>query len=55
MAYAAYVTTKWRVTLPKALREKLDLKPGDSVSFSKLDDGTVVMRVEHRKQGQAGT
>jgi AbrB family looped-hinge helix DNA binding protein len=35
-----------RVTLPKALRTALKISSGDRLTFSQLDDGTVVFRPE---------
>jgi antitoxin PrlF len=37
------VTTKGQVTIPKAIRERLGLKPGSAVEFDIGDDGRVVM------------
>lgn len=37
------LTTKGRVTIPKAIREYLKLGPGDRIKFFKHPDGTVVL------------
>jgi AbrB family looped-hinge helix DNA binding protein len=37
----ARLTTKGQLTVPKEIRERLDLKPGDRVEFVVLPDGTV--------------
>lgn len=37
----ATITSKGQLTVPKAVRERLDLKPGDLVEFVFLPDGTV--------------
>lgn len=37
------VTSKGQITIPKAVRERLRLEPGDSVLFDIQDDGGVVM------------
>jgi antitoxin PrlF len=37
------VTTKGQTTIPKAIREHLNLKPGDRVKFFLHPDGTVVL------------
>jgi antitoxin PrlF len=43
------LTSKGQITLPKELRTSLGLNPGAKLAFSQLADGTVVMRVKHRK------
>ena len=43
------VTSRGGVTLPKKLRTALGLSPGVQLAISGLSDGTVVMRVKHRK------
>ncbi|MBB3182288.1 AbrB/MazE/SpoVT family DNA-binding domain-containing protein [Variovorax sp. Sphag1AA] len=43
------LTSRGRITLPKALRKSLGLTTGAKLSFSQLSDGTVVMRVKRRK------
>jgi AbrB family looped-hinge helix DNA binding protein len=43
------LTSKGQITLPKELRNSLGLTPGAKLAFSQLSDGTVVMRVKHRK------
>ena len=35
------LTSKGQITLPKAVRESLDLTPGDRVAFRIRDDGVV--------------
>jgi len=37
------VTTKGQVTIPKAVRERLGIMPGDTVSFELGPDGRVVL------------
>ena len=37
-----------RVTLPREIRDRLGLKPGDKLTFTMLSDGTVVMRAKTR-------
>lgn len=49
MSSEATLTSKGQVTLPKELRTSLGLDPGAKLTFTQLSDGTVVMRVKHRK------
>ncbi len=37
------ITTKGQMTIPKAIRQHLGLKPGDRVKFFLRDDGSVVL------------
>ena len=37
------LTSKFQATIPSSIREKLDLKAGDTVSFQ-LDDNKIVLR-----------
>jgi len=40
------VTSKGRITLPKRIRERLGVKPGDKVSFRERPDGSIVVEAE---------
>jgi AbrB family looped-hinge helix DNA binding protein len=40
---ATTVTSKGQVTIPKAVRELLGIKPGSQVDFHRADDGSVVL------------
>ena len=40
----ATLTSKGRMTLPKAIRDRLRLKPGDRIDFDFDDGGDVIMR-----------
>lgn len=40
----ATVTSKGQVTIPKEIRERLELTRGETVSFELTDEGEVVMR-----------
>lgn len=52
----ATLTSKGQTTIPKEIRERLGLKPGDLMSFTLLTDGTVVMRAKTRRLSDlAGT
>ena len=43
----AKMTSKGQITIPKAVRERLNLEPGDHVSFDIQDDRTVVLRARN--------
>ncbi|HAH10019.1 MAG TPA: AbrB family transcriptional regulator [Alphaproteobacteria bacterium] len=43
---ASTVTAKGQVTIPKAIRDKLKLKPGSKVAFTVLDTGLVTVEKE---------
>ncbi len=40
---ATTVTTKGQVTIPKAVRDRLGIKPGNAVEFALAPDGRVVL------------
>jgi len=40
---AATITSKGQTTIPKDVRERLDLGPGDRVEFVVRDDGTALV------------
>lgn len=44
----ATVTSNGRITIPAELRAALALNPGDRVTFTLLDDGTMLMRARTR-------
>ena len=41
------VSKDWRITIPKAVRERLGLKPGDSVEFEFVEGGVVIRRADN--------
>lgn len=43
------MTSKGQVTVPREIRDRLGLKPGDKMAFTLLSDGTVVMRPKTRR------
>jgi len=38
------LTSKFQTTIPKEIREKLNLKSGDTIVFKILDDKTIVIK-----------
>ena len=40
---ATRVTSKGQVTIPKAVREHLGIRPGSEVSFRRATDGSIVI------------
>ncbi|BAL95127.1 AbrB/MazE/SpoVT family DNA-binding domain-containing protein [Rubrivivax gelatinosus] len=43
------VSTKGRVKIPRKVRKRLGLRPGDKVSWVLLSDGTLVVRPKTRR------
>ena len=48
MTTAATLTSKGQTTIPKEIRDRLRMKPGDLMAFTLMPDGTVVMRVKRK-------
>ena len=46
MLTEATLTSKGQTTIPKAIRDSLDIKPGDRLTFTLMPDGRVIMRVK---------
>lgn len=46
--YNATITSKGQTTIPKDVREGLNLQPQDKLQFTLLPDGTVIMRAKKR-------
>jgi AbrB family looped-hinge helix DNA binding protein len=44
----ATLTSKGQTTVPRDIRERLGLEPGDQLHFTLLPNGTVVMRAKKR-------
>ena len=42
----ATLTSKGQTTIPKEIRDRLGMKPGDRMTFTLMPDATVVMRVK---------
>lgn len=43
------LTSKGQTTIPKEIRDRLGMKPGDRMSFTLMSDSTVVMRVKSKR------
>jgi antitoxin PrlF len=43
---SATVTSKGQITVPRQVRERLRLRPGDRLSFRDLGDGTFILEPE---------
>jgi AbrB family looped-hinge helix DNA binding protein len=41
------VPSKGRTTIPKKVRAAANLKPGDRIHFTVLEDGTIIVRVKN--------
>ena len=50
---ATNLTSKGQVTVPKAVRDYLGLKPRAGVTFERLPSGEVVVRAANRRRGAA--
>jgi AbrB family looped-hinge helix DNA binding protein len=46
MAFAT-VTSKGQTTIPKNIRAAANLKAGDRIHFTVLEDGTIIVRVKN--------
>lgn len=44
MIYSYTLTSKGQVTIPKALRDTIGLRPGQAARFELLDERTIVIR-----------
>ena len=47
MAFAT-VTSKGQTTIPKEVRDAANLKAGDRIHFTVLENGTIIVRVKNR-------
>jgi antitoxin PrlF len=47
MAFAT-ITSKGQTTIPKEVRVAANLKPGDRIHFTVLEDRTIIVRVKNR-------
>jgi AbrB family looped-hinge helix DNA binding protein len=45
----ARLTSKGQMTIPKEIRDRLGMRPGDRIRFTLLPDGRVIMRTKRRR------
>ena len=48
MSAEATLTSKGQTTIPKTIRDSLNIKPGDRMTFTLLPDGTVLIRIKNK-------
>ena len=48
MSTEATLTSKGQTTIPKEIRDSLNMKAGDRITFTLLPDGTVLMRLKNK-------
>jgi antitoxin PrlF len=49
MSTEATLTSKGQTTIPKEIRDGLNMKTGDRMTFTLLPDGIVIMRVKNKR------
>jgi AbrB family looped-hinge helix DNA binding protein len=43
------VTAKFQITIPKEIREKIDLKPGEEIEIVVLNDNEIILRRKFKR------
>ena len=49
MTTESTLTSKGQTTIPKEIRDRLGMKPGDRMTFTQMPDGTVIMRIKGKR------
>ena len=49
MSTDSTLTSKGQTTIPKAIRDRLQMKAGDKMTFTVMPDGVVLMRVKNKR------
>jgi AbrB family looped-hinge helix DNA binding protein len=48
MTHSATLTRKGQITIPKEIRERLDIKPGTRITFTTIHMAAIVLRVKRK-------
>ena len=48
METTATLTSKGQTTIPKEIRDRLGMKPGDRMTFTLMADGTMLVRIKRK-------
>jgi antitoxin PrlF len=48
MSAESTLTSKGQTTIPRDIRDRLHMKPGDRMSFTLMPDGTVLLRIKNK-------
>jgi len=48
MSAESTLTSKGQTTIPSEIRERLQMKPGDRMTFTVMPDGTVLLRIKNK-------
>ncbi|MGH8801073.1 MAG: AbrB/MazE/SpoVT family DNA-binding domain-containing protein [Casimicrobiaceae bacterium] len=48
MSATATLTSKGQTTIPKGIRDRLGMQPGDRMTFTLMPNGTMLVRVKRR-------
>jgi antitoxin PrlF len=48
MTAESTLTSKGQTTIPRVIRDRLHMKPGDRMTFTLMPDGTVLLRIKNK-------